>query len=138
MLSATAAHSSAPISMCQNGISPASVMKRLAAPLFEIDEAIIPVIAGFAENPFPGGDAVEALAGQLPVEQIRLLPLVAPGFDHEISRSAPDPPDLGPRLKQLPDLQIVQRGERQDKIEFAVGKGKLDRVADGQERPCLF
>src|SRR5580693_3274052 len=58
------------------------------------DETIVPSIAGAAVEPLPVLDAVEALAGQLPVEQVHLLALVAIGFDHHVFRVAPDPFDF--------------------------------------------
>src|SRR3981189_3616021 len=98
---------------------------------FKEDEAPVALIAALPVNPFPVLHVVEGLAGQLPIEQVRALPFVPEGFDHDVFLGAlADPIDLAHRVEEMPDRKIVQPSKRNHEVERLVRIGQGYRIAD--------
>src|SRR5258708_39961765 len=57
---------------------------------FKENKGVISRIAGLLVQPFPFFNGIKSAAGELPIEEVDLLPLVAIGLHHDIFLSAAD------------------------------------------------
>src|SRR6202020_1234386 len=99
---------------------------RAPCPLLEEDVGPVAGVAGALEEPLPLVGAVEAAAGQLPVEQVDLLALAAEALDGHVLGAARHALDLAERRVELEVLEVVERVDRVDQIERTVRVGQLD------------
>src|SRR5580704_13136063 len=75
--------------------------------LLEKNKGKIAGVAGLPEPPFPLFRRAKRLAGELPVEQVRLFLLVAVGFHHDIPVLASDPLNFPQCLVQVITIQVM-------------------------------
>src|SRR5262245_61999162 len=108
----------------------------IAASLVEVDEGIVTRVAGLPEPPFPLFRRIERLAGHLPLQQIRLLGLVAVGLDAEVPAFA-NALHLAQRAIEIVAVQVMQGVERVDQIEGPVRPGELAGGANPHAIPDL-
>ena len=81
-------------------------------PLFKIDEPVIAGISGLVENPLPFLWREKTFTGQLPIEKVHLLPLVAIGLHLLVTelRHALEPCPFLPHKAHKPPRKSLHHG----------------------------
>ena len=102
-------------------------MRKRGGRSFEKDAAVVAGVAALLEKPRPFLGREEALAGELPVEEVHLLLLVSVCFDADIFRAPSDPLGWG----------LVQADPTALNATLVEIRGRYSAAAQGPEMRLL-